>query len=32
MKHSHYDFCIVGAGPSGLTTAYKLLKGGKKVL
>jgi protoporphyrinogen oxidase len=32
MISSHYDFCIVGAGPSGLTTAYNLLKGGKKVL
>ena len=32
MEHSHYDFCIVGAGASGLTTAYKLLKAGKKVL
>ena len=32
MKRSHYDFCIVGSGPSGLTTAYHLLKGGKTVL
>ena len=32
MKHLNYDFCIVGAGPSGLTTAYHLLKAGKKVL
>lgn len=27
-----YDFCVVGAGPSGLTVAYKLLQAGKEVL
>ncbi len=27
-----YDYCIVGAGPSGLTLAYKLLKGGGNVV
>ena len=27
-----YDYCIVGAGPSGLTAAYKLLKEGKSVV
>ena len=27
----HYDYCIVGAGPSGLTAAYKLLKADKTV-
>src|SRR5574341_2439399 len=32
MEHSHYDYCVVGAGPSGLTAAYKLLQGGQKVL
>lgn len=31
-ERSFYDYCIVGAGPSGLTAAYKLLKGGKTVL
>jgi flavin-dependent dehydrogenase len=29
---SNYDYCIVGAGPSGLTAAYKLLKEGKNVV
>jgi len=29
---SKYDYCIVGAGPSGLTAAYKLLKAGKTVV
>ena len=29
---THYDFCIVGAGPSGLTLAYQLLRAGKRVL
>ena len=28
-KHCHY--CIVGAGPSGLTAAYQLLKSGQSV-
>lgn len=28
----HFDYCIVGAGPSGLTTAYELLRAGQKVL
>jgi len=32
MKNRHYDFCIVGAGPSGLTAAYRLLQAGKSVL
>jgi protoporphyrinogen oxidase len=32
MNDSYFDYCIVGAGPSGLTTAYQLLKGGKKVI
>lgn len=27
-----YDYCIVGAGPSGLTAAYRLLQAGKRVL
>jgi protoporphyrinogen oxidase len=29
---THYDFCIIGAGPTGLTLAYQLLKGGGRVL
>ena len=29
---SNYDYCIVGAGPSGLTAAYKLLKENKSVV
>ncbi len=32
MPAKSYDFCIVGAGPSGLTAAYQLLKGGSSVL
>jgi protoporphyrinogen oxidase len=32
MEISHWDYCIVGAGPSGLTLAYKLLQSGFKVL
>ena len=32
MTNSDFDFCIVGAGPSGLTAAYQLLKAGKSVL
>lgn len=28
---SHYDFCVVGAGASGLTLAYRLLTAGKSV-
>ncbi|MFA5087629.1 MAG: FAD-dependent oxidoreductase [Candidatus Omnitrophota bacterium] len=28
----HYDYAIIGAGPCGLTLAYQLLQGGKKVL
>lgn len=30
--NKRYDFCVVGAGPSGLTVAYKLLQAGKTVL
>jgi len=29
---THYDFGIVGAGPTGLALAYQLLKGGASVL
>ncbi len=29
---NRYDYCIVGAGPSGLTAAYQLLKAGKSVV
>lgn len=32
MDKLHFDYCVVGSGPSGLTAAYKLLKGGKSVL
>ncbi len=32
LKNSIHDICIVGAGPSGLTLAYQLLKAGKKVV
>jgi len=32
MEHSHYDYCIIGAGVSGLTTAYHLLKANHKVI
>ncbi len=32
MQEGHFDYCVVGSGPSGLTAAYKLLKGGKSVL
>lgn len=32
MLPDHFHFCIVGAGPSGLTAAYQLLKAGQKVL
>ncbi len=32
MQQTHFDYCVVGSGPSGLTAAYKLLKGGKSVL
>ena len=32
MATKTYDYCIVGAGPSGLTAAYRLLKAGKSVL
>jgi protoporphyrinogen oxidase len=32
MAREHFDFCVVGAGPSGLTLAYKLLTAGKSVL
>lgn len=30
--NKNHDFCVVGAGPSGLTLAYKLLQAGKTVL
>ena len=30
--NTQYDYCIVGAGPSGLTAAYKLLQEGKSVV
>jgi protoporphyrinogen oxidase len=29
---AHYDFGVVGAGPTGLALAYQLLKGGGRVL
>lgn len=32
FDHYQVDYCVVGAGPSGLTAAYQLLKAGKKVL
>ncbi|MBI4309458.1 MAG: FAD-dependent oxidoreductase [Candidatus Omnitrophica bacterium] len=32
MPDSSFDFCIVGAGPSGLTAAYQLLKSGCSVV
>jgi protoporphyrinogen oxidase len=32
MLPEHFHYCIVGAGPSGLTAAYRLLKAGQKVL
>jgi len=32
MEHPHYDYCVVGGGPSGLTVAYKLLQKGQKVV
>src|SRR3989344_4016013 len=32
LMHKKYDFCVVGAGPSGLTVTYKLLQAGKTVL
>ncbi len=31
-QNTHFDFCIVGAGPSGLTAAYQLLKAGRSVV
>lgn len=30
--NEQYDFCVVGAGPSGLTVAYKLLQAGKRIV
>lgn len=30
--NKRFDYCIVGAGPSGLTAAYKLLQEGKSVV
>src|ERR1035438_4480751 len=32
MNAQRYDFCIVGAGATGLTLAYELLKAGASVL
>ena len=32
MAYPHYDYCVVGGGPSGLTVAYKLLQKGQKVV
>jgi protoporphyrinogen oxidase len=32
MSQDSFDYCVVGAGASGLTLAYQLLKGGKSVL
>ncbi|MBL8012243.1 MAG: NAD(P)-binding protein [Candidatus Omnitrophica bacterium] len=32
MSGPIYDFCVVGAGPSGLTVSYQLLKAGYSVL
>ena len=32
LNEPKFDFCIVGAGPSGLTAAYQLLKAGKSVV
>jgi len=32
LSDQDHDYCIVGAGPSGLTLAYRLLQAGKKVL
>lgn len=32
VSNLDYDYCIVGAGPSGLTAAYRLLQAGKRVL
>jgi protoporphyrinogen oxidase len=32
LNDNLYDFCIVGAGPSGLTAAYRLVQAGKRVL
>ena len=32
LDYPRFDYCIVGAGPSGLTLAYQLLKAGKSVV
>ncbi len=32
MNDRSFDYCIVGAGPSGLTAAYQLLKAGRSVV
>jgi len=32
LSNQDYDYCVVGAGPSGLTVAYRLLQAGKRVL
>ncbi len=32
IAEAHYDFCICGTGPAGITTARKLAASGKKVL
>src|ERR1700753_3357789 len=32
MPNDHFDYAVVGAGPSGLTAAYQLLKAGRRVV
>lgn len=31
-KNTEYDYCIIGAGPTGLTVSYLLSKIGKKCI